>query len=123
LLILIRRQQRLLEIVRGLASSPKLILLDEPAAGMNNSEKDELNILMKKIMGQGVTILLVEHDMHLVMNTADHIFVLNSGELISQGTPEHVQQDPAVIATAPPIGGRNPLNALHAVSTVTEPSM
>lgn len=90
-------KQRLLEIVRGLASDPKLILLDEPAAGMNTLEKEELNVLMRKIMNQGVTILLVEHDMHVVMNSADQIFVLNSGELISKGSPEYVQKDPAVI--------------------------
>ena len=91
-------KQRLLEIVRGLASKPKLLLLDEPAAGMNTREKIELNGLIRKIKDQGVTVLLVEHDMQLVMDIADYLYVLNSGKLISQGTPEYIQSDPVVIA-------------------------
>jgi branched-chain amino acid transport system ATP-binding protein len=90
-------KQRLLEIVRGLASSPKLILLDEPAAGMNSHEKEELNRLIRQIIARGVSVLIVEHDMKLIMNIADKIFVLNSGELISEGTAEYVQKDPAVV--------------------------
>lgn len=91
-------KQRLLEIVRGLASKPKLLLLDEPAAGMNTREKQELNGLIRKIKDQGVTVLIVEHDMQLVMDIADYLYVLNSGKLISQGTPEYIQADPVVIA-------------------------
>lgn len=90
-------KQRLLEIVRGLASDPKLILLDEPAAGMNTQEKEDLHQIILRVIDRGVSVLLVEHDMKLVMGIADHVFVLNSGELISQGTTEYVQQDPLVI--------------------------
>lgn len=91
-------QQRLLEIVRGLASDPKLILLDEPAAGMNSTEKLELNALLRKILDRGVTILIVEHDMKLMMDISDKIFVLNYGKKLAEGTPEEIQKNPEVIA-------------------------
>lgn len=91
-------QQRLLEIVRGLASNPKLILLDEPAAGMNSKEKEELNVLLRKIIEKGVSILIVEHDMKLVMDVTDYIFVLNYGQLLAAGTPSEIQQNEDVIA-------------------------
>jgi len=91
-------EQRQLEIVRGLASNPKLILLDEPAAGMNSTEKEELNTLMGRILEKGVTIMLIEHDMKLVMNVTDYIYVLNYGKLLAQGTPAEVQNNPDVIA-------------------------
>lgn len=91
-------QQRLLEIVRGLASDPKLILLDEPAAGMNSTEKVELNHLLHKILDRGVSILIVEHDMKLMMGVCDRIFVLNYGKKLAEGTPEEVQKNPEVIA-------------------------
>jgi ABC-type branched-chain amino acid transport systems, ATPase component len=91
-------QQRLLEIVRGLSSEPKLILLDEPAAGMNSREKEDLNGLLRKIIAKGVTILIVEHDMKLVMDVTDRIFVLNNGQKLAEGTPEEVQNNPDVIA-------------------------
>lgn len=90
-------KQRLLEIVRGLASNPKVILLDEPAAGMNSAEKQELDILLKKILKMGVTILLVEHDMKLVMNISDYIYVLNSGKLLAEGDTSSIQRNPDVI--------------------------
>jgi branched-chain amino acid transport system ATP-binding protein len=90
-------QQRLLEIVRGLASNPKLLLLDEPAAGMNSKEKEELDELLQKILGLGVTILMIEHDMKLVMDVCHYIYVLNSGKLLAQGVPEEVQNNPEVI--------------------------
>ena len=90
-------QQRLLEIVRGLASDPKIILLDEPAAGMNTKEKGELDILLKKILARGVTILVVEHDMKLVMDVSDYIYVLCNGAVLAEGTPAEVQANPAVI--------------------------
>ncbi|HCM28060.1 MAG: hypothetical protein A2Z99_20920 [Treponema sp. GWB1_62_6] len=90
-------KQRLLEIVRGLASDPKLILLDEPAAGMNSKEKGELDILLKKILDLGVTILVIEHDMKLVMGVSDYIYVLSNGLLLAQGTPMEVQNNPDVI--------------------------
>jgi len=90
-------KQRLLEIVRGLASKPKVILLDEPAAGMNTAEKAELDILLKKIIDMGVTILIVEHDMKLIMNVSDYIYVLCNGMLLAQGVPEEIQNNPEVI--------------------------
>ena len=90
-------EQRLLEIIRGLASDPKLILLDEPAAGMNTTEKAELDILLKKIIDLGVSIIMIEHDLKLVMGICDHIYVLENGRLLAQGTPNEVQADPEVI--------------------------
>lgn len=89
--------QRLLEIVRGLASDSKLLLLDEPAAGMNTKEKSEFDELLQKILGKGVTILMIEHDMKLVMNICDYLYVLEYGKLLAHGTPEVVQEDPEVI--------------------------
>jgi len=90
--------QRLLEICRGLASNPKLLLLDEPAAGMNSTEKVELDVLLKKILATGIGILLIEHDMKLVMNVVDYLYVLNYGKLLAEGTPSEVQNNPDVIA-------------------------
>ncbi len=90
-------EQRLLEIGRALASDPKLILLDEPAAGMNPTEKDQLRDLVLAIREKGVTVLLVEHDMKFVMGITDRICVLNYGKRIAFGTPEEVQKDPGVI--------------------------
>lgn len=91
-------KQRLLEIVRGLASEPEIILLDEPAAGMNTAEKAELDILLKQILDMGVTILVVEHDMNLIMHVSDYIYVLCNGKLLAEGTPEEIQNNPEVIA-------------------------
>jgi branched-chain amino acid transport system ATP-binding protein len=90
-------QQRRLEIARALASDPQLILLDEPAAGMNESETEDLYHLIKKIQGTGITILLIEHDMPLVMKVCDRIVVLNFGEKIAEGTPDEIQNNPDVI--------------------------
>ncbi len=90
-------EQRLLEIVRGLASKPKLILLDEPAAGMNSGEKAALDVLLKRILETGVTILMIEHDMKLMMGVADYIFVLNYGQILARGVPAEIQQNPEVI--------------------------
>ena len=90
-------EQRHLEIARALASKPKLLLLDEPAAGMNTTEKTELAELIKKINGMGITILLVEHDMKLVMNVTGEISVLDFGKKIAQGTPDEIQANPEVI--------------------------
>lgn len=90
--------QRRLEIVRGLASNPKMILLDEPCAGMNSSEKGALNELLHRIRERGVTILLIEHDMKVVMGVTDYIYVLNYGKLLAHGTAAEVQQNPDVIA-------------------------
>ncbi len=91
-------QQRLLEIARALATEPKLLMLDEPGAGLNMSEKVELDRLVRRIRQEGVTILLVEHDMSFVMGIADRIIVLDYGEKIAEGDPEEIQSDPKVIA-------------------------
>jgi branched-chain amino acid transport system ATP-binding protein len=90
-------QQRKLEIARALAADPKLILLDEPAAGMNETETDELFHLIKKIQAMGITVVLIEHDMKLVMNICDRLAVINFGKKIAQGKPEEVQNNPEVI--------------------------
>ena len=90
--------QRRLEIVRALATNPKLLLLDEPAAGMNPSETGELMLNIKKIRDTfGIAIMLIEHDMSLVMGICEGIAVLNYGKLIAKGTPEQIQSDPKVI--------------------------
>lgn len=90
-------QQRLLEIARALGTNPKLLLLDEPAAGMNAKEKELLNDRIRKIIEMGVTVLLVEHDMSMVMSIAEKIYVINRGELIAQGSPEEIKNNPDVI--------------------------
>jgi branched-chain amino acid transport system ATP-binding protein/branched-chain amino acid transport system permease protein len=90
--------QRRLEIARALATRPRLLLLDEPAAGMNESECEELIALIRRIRDQGVTILLVEHHMQVVMGVCDRILVLNFGRPIAEGTPAAIGDDPAVNA-------------------------
>jgi branched-chain amino acid transport system ATP-binding protein len=90
-------EQRRLEIARALATDPKLIALDEPAAGMNATETIELRKLIERIAKDGKTVLLIEHDMRLVMNVCQHIVVLDYGKKIADGTPSQVQKDPAVI--------------------------
>jgi branched-chain amino acid transport system ATP-binding protein len=90
--------QRRLEIARALASQPKLLLLDEPTAGMNARESEELRQLMEKLRTeQDVSILLIEHDMKVIMNVSDHITVLDHGEKIAEGAPAEVRQNPKVI--------------------------
>lgn len=90
-------EQRRLEISRALASEPKMLLLDEPAAGMNGAEKEELERTIRRIADKGITVLLVEHDMKLVMNVTENICVINFGKRIAYGSPEQIQKDPAVI--------------------------
>ena len=90
-------QQRKLEIARALATEPKLLLLDEPAAGMNPQESAELTRLVQKIRDSGITVFLIEHDMKVVMDIADRIYVLDFGELIAQGLPAEIQRDPKVV--------------------------
>ena len=89
--------QRRLEIARALASEPRLLLMDEPGAGMNSSEKLELLDLIRKIRSSGISVLIIEHDMKLVMGLCRRIVVLDSGEKICEGPPEAVQRDSKVI--------------------------
>lgn len=89
--------QRKLEMARALATQPKLLLLDEPAAGMNPQEKKELLALIGKIRAQGVTILLIEHDMNVVMPISDWVVVLDHGVCIAEGPPAEIQRNPKVI--------------------------
>ncbi|RFU36802.1 ABC transporter ATP-binding protein [Actinomadura logoneensis] len=89
--------QRRLEIARALATDPKLLLLDEPAAGMNPAEKVELQGLIRKIRDSGVTVLLIEHDMSLVMGISDRIAVVDFGQKIAEGLPAEIQNDQRVI--------------------------
>ena len=90
--------RRLVEIARALATRPKLLLLDEPAAGLNNTETHELVDALYRIRDSGITVLVVEHDMGLVMEVSDEIVVLDRGCKIAEGPPRLIQKDPAVIA-------------------------
>lgn len=89
---------RLLEIARALALEPKILLMDEPAAGLNSKETHELSLLIRKIREMGVTVVLVEHDMELVMDICDAIVVLNLGRKLAEGTPRDIQENPEVVA-------------------------
>ncbi|MDD5093652.1 MAG: ABC transporter ATP-binding protein [Dehalococcoidia bacterium] len=91
-------QQKLLAIARALATEPKLILMDEPGAGLNRLEKQELSDLIRRIRDDGITVILVEHDMPLVMGLAEWVIVLDTGKKIAEGTAAQIQKDKKVIA-------------------------
>jgi branched-chain amino acid transport system ATP-binding protein len=91
-------EQRRLEIARALATEPKLLALDEPAAGMNATETEGLKALLQAIRGDGITVLLIEHDVKLIMGLCDRVAVLDYGRKIAEGMPEEVRRNPAVIA-------------------------
>jgi branched-chain amino acid transport system ATP-binding protein len=91
-------EQKLLEIARALATRPKFLLLDEPAAGLNIRETETLSQTILAIRGRGITVMLVEHDMSLVMGVSDEVLVLNYGRKIAEGRPREIQRNPEVIA-------------------------
>jgi branched-chain amino acid transport system ATP-binding protein len=90
-------EQRLLELGQALATDPELLLLDEPVAGMNPKEKDDVKHLIRQISGMGMTVLFVEHDMKVVMGISERITVMNFGEKIAEGEPDEIQRNPGVI--------------------------
>jgi branched-chain amino acid transport system ATP-binding protein len=102
-------QQRLLEVARALAAGPRLLLLDEPAAGLNAIETDALAHTIGRIIDRGTTVLLIEHDMNLVMRVATRIVVLDFGRKIAEGTPDQVQRDAAVLDAY--LGGTDAVSA------------
>ena len=86
-----------LEIARALAAEPRLLLLDEPAAGLNATEAQAIDALIKRLAGEGTTVILVEHNMKLVMGVSDHLLVLDQGRVLAEGTPQQIRANPAVI--------------------------
>jgi branched-chain amino acid transport system ATP-binding protein len=90
-------EQRLLEVAVALAAQPSLLLLDEPVSGMNASETSSFMRLLDKVRARGITVLLVEHDMRMVMGVSDRVVVLNQGRIIAEGSPGEIQKDPEVI--------------------------
>ncbi len=100
-----------LEIARALALRPKLLFLDEPAAGLNQTEKGAMRELIRSIAASGVTVVLVEHDMKLVMGVSDHVLVLDYGRKLAEGTAEEVRANPAVIAAY--LGAGHAAEAIH----------
>ena len=89
--------QKLLEIVRALMARPRLLLLDEPAAGLNDSETGELSVLLHAVRASGITVVVVEHNMSLVMDVADAVVVLDAGAVLACGTPAEIQRNARVI--------------------------
>ena len=90
-------ERRILEIARALATEPELLILDEPAAGLNDTEQENLSQLLKQIQAMGVTILWVEHNIRMVMNISEEIMVIDWGQKIAEGNPEEIQSDKRVI--------------------------
>ena len=101
-----------LEIARALAGEPRMLLLDEPAAGLNPTEAQEIAALISRLAAAGTTVVLVEHNMHLVMGVSDHILVLDYGRRLCEGTAEEIRNDPRVIEAY--LGAANPPEAAHA---------
>lgn len=91
-------RQRMVEVARALMTTPKLLLLDEPAAGLNNQESEELQKLLIELKKSGIGIILIEHDMEMVMNISDRIVVMNHGVKIAEGIPKEIQENPDVIS-------------------------
>jgi branched-chain amino acid transport system ATP-binding protein len=89
--------QKLLEVIRALMARPRMLLLDEPAAGLNDVETAELASLLRAVRNSGVTVMVVEHNMSLVMGVADRVVVLDAGSLVASGTPQEVRQNSRVI--------------------------
>ena len=90
-------RQRLVEIARTLAANPELLLLDEPAAGLRYGEKQELAALLRRLRDEGITVLLVEHDMEFVMGLVNRLVVMDFGQRLAEGLPAEIQRDPAVL--------------------------
>jgi len=88
--------QRRVEIARAIAMNPRLLLLDEPTAGMNQAERAEISALMRELRSQGLCQLLVEHDVQMMIDTCDYVFAMNTGRLIAEGEPRDVVQNPLV---------------------------
>ena len=90
-------QARLVEVGRALAARPRVLLLDEPASGQDEAETEAFAVLLRELASEGLTVVLVEHDVHLVLRVCDHVYVLDFGEVLASGTPAEVQQNEAVI--------------------------
>ena len=111
--------QKRIEVVRALLAEPKILMLDEPAAGLNSAETDDLRALLERVSARGITLLVVEHDMHFVRQLCDHVVVLNFGQLIFEGTPEEVHRAPAVIEAY--LGTDTPPSIARPASSVGAP--